>query len=210
MSRTHGRQWVAPTGTPDSTPTPGGGRSPGRVGRPARRGGHRCLRPGRVLGDPAVIGGRDRTAPRRRPGPGYRSSDSGHPPRGSGSGHRGPNALLRYSFAVGRDTGSDRNQRVPIPVTDRPATRGEHEVRQRLLKAGQRVFAELGYAGARVEDIISAAGTSRATFYRYFKSKNALFTELSKLCFQEMRVTTRAVAAVTPGPRAKEQLIEVL
>lgn len=111
---------------------------------------------------------------------------------------------------MGSETGGDRSRRTAAPSSPRPTARGEQEVRARLLEAGQRVFAETGYAGARVEDIISSAGTSRATFYRYFKSKNALFTELSKLCFQEMRVTTRAVAAVTPGPGAKEQLIEVL
>jgi AcrR family transcriptional regulator len=83
-------------------------------------------------------------------------------------------------------------------------------VRQRLLRAGQRVFAETGYSGARVEDVIAAAGTSRATFYRYFGSKNALFTELSRLCFEDMRETTRAVAAVAPGPGARAQLVRAL
>ena len=90
------------------------------------------------------------------------------------------------------------------------AGRGSPDVRRRLLEAGQRVFAETGYSGARVEDVIAAAGTSRATFYRYFGSKNALFTELSRLCFEEMRGTTGAVAAVTPGPGARAQLIEAL
>jgi AcrR family transcriptional regulator len=91
-----------------------------------------------------------------------------------------------------------------------PAAKPEVEVRQRLLEAGQRVFADMGYAGARVEDIIDAANTSRATFYRYFSSKNELFTELSRLCFEEMRGTTRAVASITPGTDAREQLIEVM
>ncbi len=84
------------------------------------------------------------------------------------------------------------------------------EVRERLLGAGRKVFGELGYAGARVEDIIESAGTSRATFYRYFKSKNALFVELSRLCFQDMRGVTRAIAEVTPGDDARSQLVALL
>ena len=91
-----------------------------------------------------------------------------------------------------------------------PAPRQDHDLRNRLLEAGQRVFAETGYAGTRVDDIIEAANTSRATFYRYFKSKNALFTELSRICFVDMRVTTRAIASVTPGKEARGQLIELL
>lgn len=86
----------------------------------------------------------------------------------------------------------------------------DHEVPERLLEAGRLVFGELGYAGARVEDIIEAAGTSRATFYRYFKSKNALFVELSRICFQEMRGVTRAIASVTPGEDARVHLVTLL
>ena len=91
-----------------------------------------------------------------------------------------------------------------------PQTRQDPELRERLLEAGQRAFAESGYAGTRVEDIIEEAGTSRATFYRYFKSKDALFTELSRLCFVEMRVTTRAIGSLVPGEGARDQLIEIL
>jgi AcrR family transcriptional regulator len=86
----------------------------------------------------------------------------------------------------------------------------ESAVRDRLLEAGQRVFAGMGYAGARVDDVIAAAGTSRATFYRYFPSKDALFTELSRLCFVDMRVATRAIGHLAPGPGARDQLIEIL
>ena len=88
--------------------------------------------------------------------------------------------------------------------------RQDPELRDRLLEAGQRAFADSGYAGTRVDDIIEEAGTSRATFYRYFKSKDALFTELSRLCFVEMRVTTRAIGSLVPGEGARDQLIEIL
>ena len=105
---------------------------------------------------------------------------------------------------MGREVRADKSPSTPVPP------RQDQDLRNRLLEAGQRVFAETGYAGTRVDDIIEAANTSRATFYRYFKSKNALFTELSRICFVDMRVTTRAIASVTPGKEARGQLIELL
>ncbi len=43
-----------------------------------------------------------------------------------------------------------------------------------LLAAGRDVFVSRGYAGARIDDIVEAAGVSHGTFYQYFKNKNDL------------------------------------
>jgi AcrR family transcriptional regulator len=43
-----------------------------------------------------------------------------------------------------------------------------------LLAAGLEVFVSKGYAGARIDDIVAAAGVSHGTFYQYFKNKNDL------------------------------------
>jgi len=43
--------------------------------------------------------------------------------------------------------------------------------RQRLLNAAVDVFQRVGYTQATIEEITSAAGASRATFYLHFKSK---------------------------------------
>jgi AcrR family transcriptional regulator len=86
------------------------------------------------------------------------------------------------------------------------------DLRSRLLEAAQQVFAESGYASATVDDIISAAGTSRATFYRYFRSKEDLFDELSRSCFREMRALVKQLAGFDPANldrEALEQLISV-
>ncbi len=74
------------------------------------------------------------------------------------------------------------------------------DLRTRILETGDRIFAEKGYAGATVDDVITGAGTSRATFYRYFKSKEDLFRELSRECFVEMRDVVRGFGALGPGP----------
>jgi AcrR family transcriptional regulator len=43
-----------------------------------------------------------------------------------------------------------------------------------LLAAGLEVFVAKGYSGARIDDIVAAAGVSHGTFYQYFKNKNDL------------------------------------
>jgi AcrR family transcriptional regulator len=59
-------------------------------------------------------------------------------------------------------------------VSDVPAvprtSRGERTA-ARLRGAAREVFAERGYAAARVEDIVAVAGVSHGTFYTYFSNK---------------------------------------
>ena len=52
------------------------------------------------------------------------------------------------------------------------------EQRDRLLKAGERVFAECGYWDSHVTQIAGQAGCSVGSFYRRFKDKEALFLAL--------------------------------
>lgn len=80
------------------------------------------------------------------------------------------------------------------------------DLRGRLLEAAQQVFAVSGYASATVDDIISAAGTSRATFYRYFRSKDDLFDELSRSCFLEMRALNAQFGSFDPTTDGREGL----
>ena len=66
------------------------------------------------------------------------------------------------------------------PLTNEILTRGgisdEHvsPTVETLLAAGRDVFLSRGYAGARIDDIVDAAGVSHGTFYQYFKNKNDL------------------------------------
>lgn len=80
------------------------------------------------------------------------------------------------------------------------------DLRERILEQGNRVFAEKGYAAATVDDVIAAAETSRATFYRYFASKEHLFRELSRECFREMRDVIRGFGEVGARPGAAADL----
>lgn len=61
-----------------------------------------------------------------------------------------------------------------------PSLREEQKrfTRLRLIEAAKEVFARTGYANATIEDITSAAGASRATFYLHFKGKAEIVNEL--------------------------------
>lgn len=54
------------------------------------------------------------------------------------------------------------------------------ETRGTILVAAGRVFGRLGYAGTRVEDILQEAAVSRATFYKFFESKEAVFLAIEE------------------------------
>jgi AcrR family transcriptional regulator len=51
--------------------------------------------------------------------------------------------------------------------------------RQHILDAATEVFIERGYIASTVEHIIERAGTSRGTFYSYFRSKTDVIAELN-------------------------------
>jgi AcrR family transcriptional regulator len=47
-----------------------------------------------------------------------------------------------------------------------------------LLKIGERLFAEHGYRDVSIKDITTAAGLGMGSFYTYFPSKEALYSEI--------------------------------
>ncbi|HEY7347811.1 MAG TPA: TetR/AcrR family transcriptional regulator [Ktedonobacterales bacterium] len=57
--------------------------------------------------------------------------------------------------------------------------RDKDATRQRILDAAEEVFAEKGYHGAVVDDIIQVAKTSKGGFYFHFPSKQGIFLALT-------------------------------
>jgi len=69
---------------------------------------------------------------------------------------------------------------VPIVQTDTVRWRRRKDARpQEILEAALSVFAEKGFAGARMEEIAARAGVSKGTIYLYFDSKEAVFRALA-------------------------------
>ena len=54
----------------------------------------------------------------------------------------------------------------------------ELKVRDRLLAAATRLFAEKGYAATSVSEIVAAAGVTKPILYYYFKSKEGIYLEI--------------------------------
>jgi AcrR family transcriptional regulator len=50
--------------------------------------------------------------------------------------------------------------------------------RARILEAARRLFAESAYPAVQMDDVARGAGMSKATVYRYFRSKEALYLEI--------------------------------
>lgn len=70
----------------------------------------------------------------------------------------------------------------------------KEENRKFILKAAERVFAQKGYSLATMDDIAEEAQFSKATIYRYHKSKRDIFIEIVLSSFDE---THQKVAKIT-------------
>jgi len=71
----------------------------------------------------------------------------------------------------------------------------------RILLAGLRLFAELGFHGTSIRDLGGAAGINSATLYAHFPSKEHILAELVLLGHEEMlRRLRRAVVGSSADP----------
>lgn len=81
-------------------------------------------------------------------------------------------------------------QIAPGKADTAPTRRRRKEARPgELIEAAIEVFAEKGFAGARLEDVARRAGVSKGTAYLYFPNKEALF----KAAIREVVVTRIAL-----------------
>jgi AcrR family transcriptional regulator len=64
------------------------------------------------------------------------------------------------------------------PQRDRRWKRRKEARPPEILDAALAVFAEKGFAGARMDDIAARAGVSKGTIYLYFQNKEAVFKSL--------------------------------
>ena len=82
---------------------------------------------------------------------------------------------------------------------------------RRLLDASALLFADRGYHGTGVDDVVAEAGFARGTFYKYFDEKLDLLLQLTRECSGDMRVliarkrsssaTTSRCGLTRPAPR---------
>lgn len=93
-----------------------------------------------------------------------------------------------------------------MAVTDAVVPDAGSDRRRQLLECALTVFTRRGYAASRVDDICGEAAISRATFYRYFVSKEEAFDALIDLMAAEVLDTAAHLGAVTPDGNGKATL----
>jgi len=83
------------------------------------------------------------------------------------------------------------------PAARETRTHNSSETRTAILKSAERIFADAGLAGARINAIAAAAGVNKAMLYYYFKSKEGLYRAVLKANIEEFH---RLGEAVLSGP----------
>lgn len=85
----------------------------------------------------------------------------------------------------------------------------KQQIVQRLIEQGERQFGTRGLKKTSVEELASAAGISKAAFYLFFPSKEALFMDVIERVEVEFR--REILAAVDrPGASPRQRLTSVL
>ena len=94
-------------------------------------------------------------------------------------------------------------------VTSSGAQSG-NEAEAKLLESALALFAEKGYEGTSIREIIEGAGVTRPVLYYYFENKEDLFKRLVEVKFGELVAEIEEIKQTTKGcgPRLK-QIIRV-
>ncbi|HVV74826.1 MAG TPA: TetR/AcrR family transcriptional regulator [Mycobacteriales bacterium] len=93
-----------------------------------------------------------------------------------------------------------------MAVAETVTTQAGFDRRRKVLESALTVFNRRGYSTSRVEDVCNEAAISRATFYRYFESKEEAFDALIELMCTEVLDSASHLGAVTPDPDGKTTL----
>ncbi|WP_299565041.1 TetR/AcrR family transcriptional regulator [uncultured Mycolicibacterium sp.] len=81
------------------------------------------------------------------------------------------------------------------PAAPRPLSPKGRQTRLAIEQAARKLFAERGFHGTTLADIMSAAGKSPAAFYRYFADKEDLLAALAEAFLRDVLTPT--------GPRMR-------
>ena len=85
----------------------------------------------------------------------------------------------------------------------KPASRRQQASEQRklaILRAGLEVFAEKGFAAARLEDVAEKAGVGKGTIYLFFRDKEDLFEQIVLGAVNPVLVMIAGAAASSEAP----------
>jgi AcrR family transcriptional regulator len=114
--------------------------------------------------------------------------------------------MAKTTTAAGGTAVRDARQAAPAKAPAHGGDRGDL-TRQRILDAAAAAFAEGGYAGTSLNDIIRATGLTKGGFYFHFPSKQAL--AVACLDYKRERWIGRVMAEATRHRRAIDQLASI-
>jgi AcrR family transcriptional regulator len=80
---------------------------------------------------------------------------------------------------------------------------GEASSRSAILEAATYEFARMGFAGARIQSIVVAAGVNIALLYYYFGTKEKLYAAVLEQVFAQWAQRVEAALDANGGPRQK-------
>src|ERR1700733_10749825 len=91
---------------------------------------------------------------------------------------------------------------VPVPEP-RESKRDAVATKAAIVAAALEEFAQLGLAGARIDEIARAARVNKALLYYYFESKEHLYEGVIEQMFVTMTGALRGALGTADGPREK-------
>lgn len=87
----------------------------------------------------------------------------------------------------------------------RPTDLAEGEIKVRILKEAARLFADKGYTGTTIQEVVSAAGTTKPMVYYYFNGKEGLYRALIEEAYERVRKELEEID--TTGGSLEDRLI---
>lgn len=96
------------------------------------------------------------------------------------------------------------------PSAPRPKAHDARRTRESILAAAQSIFADKGYSGANVSDIVASAKTTKPMVYYHFGSKEGLFAAVLEQVYAGMRDFEQSLQLDALAPAdAMRRLVEV-
>ena len=86
---------------------------------------------------------------------------------------------------------------------EQPPLETGNEAEARLLRSALHLFAEQGYEGASIREIIEGAGVTRPVLYYYFRNKEDLFRRLVEPLFAELLVRLQEITQYSATTRER-------
>ncbi len=93
---------------------------------------------------------------------------------------------------------------------DSPVGRRGLDTRDRILRSAATLFIEVGFDAASTDSIARAAGTSRASVYQYFASKQQIFEEFVLACELDIGAHATQLGGLGPDPEGVRALADWL